>query len=370
VARTPQESLGFYEQAVAAGERALGPAAFAEDAGDFWGLRETRPYLRARLGLANCLVALDRREEAVGHAQDLLRLNAGDNQGVRDLLLGQLLALGRDDAAEELLKQSADDWSAAWLYGRALVKFRRLGDGVFARRALADATAANPFVPAYLLGTKRLPKRPSALIGIGDDAEAAWYAGEEAGGWHGTPGALDWLRRTMAEAGTDGTETPRNDAARRTGPRFALNPYEEPGFTRCPECDRPTKRRHYHVAVLIEPGHLLAERVPGRLCEADELLVVKQIDLEDRMAADLAGFSPELIGSEYVPIGLIDHANLRGVDQDTFDAEWAIAHIHGFRELVDLEDEIFSWLDDDPEDVEADGAHELVLTRRAEKPHG
>ena len=42
-----KEALEFYEKGVAAGERALGPKAFQEDVGHFWGLLETRPYMRA-----------------------------------------------------------------------------------------------------------------------------------------------------------------------------------------------------------------------------------------------------------------------------------------------------------------------------------
>jgi hypothetical protein len=54
-ARTPQEAAVLYTQGVAAGERALGEAAFEDDAGMFWGILETRPYMRARLGLAQAL---------------------------------------------------------------------------------------------------------------------------------------------------------------------------------------------------------------------------------------------------------------------------------------------------------------------------
>jgi tetratricopeptide repeat protein len=41
------------------------------------------PYMRARLGLAHSLWTAGRRDEAVQHLQDMLRLNPGDNQGVR-----------------------------------------------------------------------------------------------------------------------------------------------------------------------------------------------------------------------------------------------------------------------------------------------
>src|SRR5262249_10536617 len=42
-ARTRKEALRLYEQGVAAGERALGPEVFEQEAGHFWGLLETRP---------------------------------------------------------------------------------------------------------------------------------------------------------------------------------------------------------------------------------------------------------------------------------------------------------------------------------------
>ena len=78
-----EEACELLEQGVAAGERALGPEPFEEDVGYFWGLIETRPYMRARAALAETLWALGRREEAVEHQRELLRLNPNDNQGVR-----------------------------------------------------------------------------------------------------------------------------------------------------------------------------------------------------------------------------------------------------------------------------------------------
>jgi tetratricopeptide (TPR) repeat protein len=96
-ARSRKEALRLYEQGVAAGERALGAEAFERDAGHFWGILETRPHMRARLGLAHALWTAGRRDEAVRHLQDMLRLNPNDNQGVRYTLAGFLLFLDRDD---------------------------------------------------------------------------------------------------------------------------------------------------------------------------------------------------------------------------------------------------------------------------------
>src|SRR5262245_39259464 len=81
--KSRKEALRLFEKGVAAGERGLGSKAFQEDAGHFWGILETRPYMRAREGLASKLWTMGRRDEAIKHLQDMLRLNPGDNQGVR-----------------------------------------------------------------------------------------------------------------------------------------------------------------------------------------------------------------------------------------------------------------------------------------------
>ena len=99
----PEEARALYEQGVAAGRRALGPDVFAEETGHFWGIVTTRPYMRARFGLAQCLEALDRLEEAIEHYRELVRLNPNDNQGVRYSLLAALLLAGLDDEAATLL---------------------------------------------------------------------------------------------------------------------------------------------------------------------------------------------------------------------------------------------------------------------------
>jgi hypothetical protein len=84
--------------------------------------------MRARLGLAQTLEELDRNDEAIAHYRELLRLDAGDNQGVRYALLSALLVAERDAESAALIEQFGDDPTATWHYGRALVTFRREGD--------------------------------------------------------------------------------------------------------------------------------------------------------------------------------------------------------------------------------------------------
>jgi tetratricopeptide (TPR) repeat protein len=192
-ARNLEEARDFFAQGVAAGERTLGPEAFAEDVGHFWGLMETRPYMRAREGLAQCLWALGERKAAIDHLKDMLRLNPGDNQGVRYVLLDWLLAAGRDGEAEELLAQFEDDPSAAILYSHALLMFRREGDSPASRRLLKEAVAGNRHVPAFLLVRKHLPSQLPDSVGFEDESEAVCYVADALANWQATDGALTWL---------------------------------------------------------------------------------------------------------------------------------------------------------------------------------
>lgn len=192
-ADTVARALALYEKGVAAGERALGPEYFREFAGDFWGLLETRPYMRAREGLARMLWQLNRREEAAEHYRDLLRLNPNDNQGLRYLLMDLYLQLDQDANALKLYQKYHDDWSAVWQYSHALLEFRKSGSGGKARKALDQALEQNSHVPDYLTGKKRIPNRKPGLIGVGDQNEAVYYASQHLNHWRRTPGAVEWL---------------------------------------------------------------------------------------------------------------------------------------------------------------------------------
>lgn len=192
-ARTVEEARDLFAQGVAAGERALGAEFFENEAGNFWAVLESRPYMRAREGLAGCLWRLGEREGAVEHYGDMLRLNPNDNQGIRYILLGSLLEMGRDDQAGDLLRQYEDDGTAAWLYDYSLWAFRREGDSPEARRRLKEALAQNPHVPVFLLGRRSLPSRLPDWIGFGDENEAVSYAVDALHNWQATAGALAWL---------------------------------------------------------------------------------------------------------------------------------------------------------------------------------
>lgn len=196
-AKSVEEAAELYRLGVKAGERALGPEAFEHDVGHFWGLLETRPYMRAREGLAKCLWSLGQREEAVVHYQAMLVLNPNDNQGIRHGLAAWLLALDHKDDLAKLLGQYEDDSFAGWMYTKALLAYRRDGNCGGSRELLQEAIEANPHVPAYLLGQKKMPKHLPDYMGLGDETEAMAFFVDYAESWEMTPGALKWLRENV-----------------------------------------------------------------------------------------------------------------------------------------------------------------------------
>jgi tetratricopeptide (TPR) repeat protein len=193
-ARDADHAIEIYRQGVEAGEKALGKTAFRDDVGHFWGLLETRPYMRARQGLAQMLWDKGLRDEAVTHYRDMLRLNPNDNQGIRYLLLDCLLILGRDANAAKLIKRYKEDGSAAWSWSRTLLTFRRNGDCPESRNALSQAINDNTHIAGLLLGDRKMPRQLPAYVGIGDKNEAVAYVHGAIAAWTAMPGALAWLR--------------------------------------------------------------------------------------------------------------------------------------------------------------------------------
>lgn len=200
-ASRPRNARVLYEKGIEAARRALGPKAFEEHAGHFWGILETRPYMRARHGLGLLLWDIGEVAGAIKQFSEMLRLNPNDNQGVRYVLATCLLYLERHADVEKLLAQY-DEATAAFAYSEALLRFRLEGDSATSRGARAAAIRANRHVPEYLTVRIDLPEDRPDYIGVGDQNEAVSYVADAFDVWVPTPGAIEWL-----DAGTSKNAT-------------------------------------------------------------------------------------------------------------------------------------------------------------------
>ena len=197
-AESPEQALEFYQKGVEAGERALGPESFNEYAGHFWGHLDTRPYMRARCGLAECLWAMGEHDTTISHYYAMLKLNPNDNQGIRYLLLTCLMSTSQYAGARELIKEYEGDVSADWAYTRTLLAFIENGDSPVSRTHRKTAIATNKYVPAYLSGRRKLPVFPFEYIQMGDKSEAVNYVLDNRAFWRATRGAVAWLLKATS----------------------------------------------------------------------------------------------------------------------------------------------------------------------------
>ena len=196
-ATRPGEAIELFEAGRAAGERALGRRWLEEIKGRYWDERLARPYLRLRLGLALALRSLGRREQAVAELREVVGLDEHDRAGARDYLLALLLVLGKDEDAKELLERF-EDGGAAWMYGAALLAFRRSPRRSASAR-LVDAYLASPFSARVLL-TETLGPQRAADVGPDEDHVSHDESDEAeecldllAEPWLKTAGALEWM---------------------------------------------------------------------------------------------------------------------------------------------------------------------------------
>lgn len=170
-ARTDGDLLDGLEKAVAAGERWLSPKFIEKNKGDFWGLIETRPYMRALNRWAEELSAAQMRPKAIEVYERILELNPEDNQGVRYPLLGLYLTEANLAAAEKLLKQYEVDESAVFLWGRVIERLLAR-DLEGAGAALPGAFEANQYVALFLSGRRKPPAALPEMYEMGSEEEA------------------------------------------------------------------------------------------------------------------------------------------------------------------------------------------------------
>lgn len=189
-----EEEIDCLRKIVAVGEMRLGPRTFKEGAGHFWGILETRPYMRARQELAEALRWSGRLEEAVAEWEAMLKLNPNDNQGLRYSLLACYLALGRLAGARRLFKKYRGEeyFNTVFAWGRVLERFLA-GELAEAGRALAGARKQNPHTQGYVKGHRRLPKHLPDSYSPGSKEEADCFAEMLREAWSKHPPALQWL---------------------------------------------------------------------------------------------------------------------------------------------------------------------------------
>ena len=193
VENSPAIALSFFEKGVEIGRRIYGGQFRTENKGHFWGIYETRSFMRCLSGLAECLYGMGRVGDAAKVLEEMIELNPNDNQGVRDILMIYLIELGEDSKFEFYEAMYRDDLGAFSAFTRALYAFKSDGASTHANSKLKKAINDNPIVPVQLLLRKPIRDLPDSYS-HGSPEEAKIYASFARNAWRKTNGAVAWLQ--------------------------------------------------------------------------------------------------------------------------------------------------------------------------------
>lgn len=174
-------------------EKALGKECFEENTGMFWGLIETRTYMRVLTALAEAYRTSMQREKAVACYEKSLLLCEDDNLGARYLLADLYMELRRVDDALKLIDRFDSDQGAMMLFTKALALFMKYNDSPKARAGLKSAIKSNSYIVPLLLDKAPMPTELPSYYSPGDESEAALYVAENRLLWRNSAGAMEWL---------------------------------------------------------------------------------------------------------------------------------------------------------------------------------
>lgn len=189
-----EDARELLKAGIAAGRRELGESYFTKHKGFFWGLYETRPYIRICQSYAESCWFGGKAEEATEMLEHILELNEDDNTGARYLLTAVYLYSNQLEEAERIIKNyGEEDAAAAFAYDRIVLEFKKNGITSQLKMLYRIARGVNKHVPDYLLGMKRLPHNLPDYVGMGDPNEAIEYVIMHSRLWASLPDLLKWM---------------------------------------------------------------------------------------------------------------------------------------------------------------------------------
>lgn len=144
------QAEGLYQQAL----EVAGAEVKRVPEGEFWGILETRPYMRALHGLGLTAWKQGHLDQAIDFFKRMLKLNPNDNQGVRYLMGPIYHQMGDLEEAIRWYEHNSDDPYSLYNHGLALIQQDKMEK---AARILIFAIFNNPYIAPMLLDEK-LPK--------------------------------------------------------------------------------------------------------------------------------------------------------------------------------------------------------------------
>ncbi len=196
----PHLALPYFSYGIELGkQKFLTKDYLKENKGHFYGLHETRPFLRCMLHYANSLCYFSFNEKALPIYKSILELNKNDNMGVRYRYAALLL---EDDLLEEFLKidkHFEEEENAFACFNRALYLFKLKGDCAESKAALKKAIGLNKHI-VPLLKELNPPEDLPDNYSYGSKEEALSYAEFAFFAWNKDEEVVEWLKKNKKKS--------------------------------------------------------------------------------------------------------------------------------------------------------------------------
>jgi len=133
---------------------------------------------------------------------------------------------------------------------------------------------------------------------------------------------------------------------------FFLNPYEDAAFTKCPKCENKTKICKFPLVIHIDPQQLLLLNKKCRYCVTCDLIIAKKTGLESLMAACFEELKPEIIGNNYLVMGVAEGRDWLEGKKGKIPQGETIERILVFKDVLNFEPAQAGWyFEDENEDT-------------------
>jgi len=118
---------------------------------------------------------------------------------------------------------------------------------------------------------------------------------------------------------------------------FFLNPYGDVAFTKCPKCEGKTKIRKFPLVIHINPQQLLLLNKKCRYCVECDLIIVKKSELESLMVASFEESKPEIIGNDYLVMGVAERRDWLESKKGKMPQDETIERMLVFKDILNFE---------------------------------
>lgn len=170
-----------------------------------WAVLENRPFLRMYESLGSRHLELGELKQAIKVFEDIITMNPGDNQGVRETLCICYFRSDNPGAVLALCDVFEEDGMPAIEYGRILALLR-LGRKDEAERVLKDALKYSENVAIEIARNKHKRLKPEddlRPIEMGSRFEAELYWMHFGKFWEETRGAVEFVREHTTMVSTE-----------------------------------------------------------------------------------------------------------------------------------------------------------------------